>query len=591
MPFIARGASFIADVLAVVLLAAILFVAVSGGGVYQVAGERVSLTSTANPLLLFLLIALPRWFLGRHISFLGIRRFPLHSLDSRVFAALSRIPDALSRLSSTRATKRVAILLAVAFLLRVLNAYAYYGFFAGDDVEIHEMTLGHLFGADWPVWGLRNAFYPMTFIFPVQWLGQQLGVSETASLVFLGRLVVAASATATVGLLFVHARRAYGLPVAVLSAVFLATSALHTRLASTELPRPVAALFLVLAFSLAVRGGALAAAAAGISIGIAGAMRFGEAAFIVPCVLMMALERRPWQALVCAICFGTASLGIIGLADALYWGRPFHSLFNAVDYGVVQRLSSRGYEPFHWYLTHLSEWANLAVASAAILAVWLGPWRLALWTWIPVLLLSAMSHKEARYMVPVLPFLSLAAAHVGWELLRRIREWKGREPLIFGLAVVVAASFVSDVSTYRFPRSEASVDLAREHREDWETGGVAIEQLWRVGGRLYLPDVPTVVEIVPERLVQDEYLAEFLSRRDVGWILLADRTGNQHNWDRLYRAGFIDVVEDDPFFRVFRRVPSAVSHQPPSAFAAHQRHQRPQRQRAVGCGEEEKGCG
>lgn len=207
MPFIARGASFIADVLAVVLLAAILFVAVSGGGVYQVAGERVSLTSTANPLLLFLLIALPRWFLGRHISFLGIRRFPLHSLDSRVFAALSRIPDALSRLSSTRATKRVAILLAVAFLLRVLNAYAYYGFFAGDDVEIHEMTLGHLFGADWPVWGLRNAFYPMTFIFPVQWLGQQLGVSETASLVFLGRLVVAASATATVGLLFVHARR------------------------------------------------------------------------------------------------------------------------------------------------------------------------------------------------------------------------------------------------------------------------------------------------------------------------------------------------------------------------------------------------
>lgn len=56
---------------------------------------------------------------------------------------------------------------------RLLNASSSYGFFSGDDVEIHEMTFAALFHLDWPIWELRSPFYPMLFIYPVQWAAAQ----------------------------------------------------------------------------------------------------------------------------------------------------------------------------------------------------------------------------------------------------------------------------------------------------------------------------------------------------------------------------------------------------------------------------------
>ena len=48
-----------------------------------------------------------------------------------------------------------------------------------------------------------------------------------------------------------------------------------------------------------------------------------------------------------AVLVGVAAtvLVVIGLSDALCWERPFYSLFAIVDYTLVQRLSSAGYEP------------------------------------------------------------------------------------------------------------------------------------------------------------------------------------------------------------------------------------------------------
>ena len=63
----------------------------------------------------------------------------------------------------------------VASAIRVANVFTHFGFVTGDDVEIHEMTLGVALGKAWPVWDLRNAFYPMTFIFPVQRALVELG--------------------------------------------------------------------------------------------------------------------------------------------------------------------------------------------------------------------------------------------------------------------------------------------------------------------------------------------------------------------------------------------------------------------------------
>ena len=61
------------------------------------------------------------------------------------------------------------------------------GFFYGDDVEVHEMTLAALFGVEWPVWELRSAFFPMLVVYPAQQFAAWIGASSPETLVFSGR--------------------------------------------------------------------------------------------------------------------------------------------------------------------------------------------------------------------------------------------------------------------------------------------------------------------------------------------------------------------------------------------------------------------
>ena len=63
-------------------------------------------------------------------------------------------------------------------------------FYSGDDVEVQEMSLRALLHTEWPVWDLRNATFPLGFIYPIQRLAMALGVSRMAALVFAGHLSV-----------------------------------------------------------------------------------------------------------------------------------------------------------------------------------------------------------------------------------------------------------------------------------------------------------------------------------------------------------------------------------------------------------------
>ena len=156
-------------------------------------------------------------------------------------------------------------------------------------------------------------------------------------------------------------------------------------------------------------------------------------------------------------------LVVIGVSDALYWGRPFHSLFAIVDYTLVQRLSSRGYEPPWYYLTHLSEWSDVLLVVLACLA-WQRTSRSALlWAALPLALLSVLPHKEARYAIATIPFWALAAAPA-------LRAWiahgyvRTPHPVhvrvgALGIALLVAAAVAFDAGKFRFVRSEAAVRL------------------------------------------------------------------------------------------------------------------------------------
>ncbi len=159
-------ACVVLDLAMVVLGALVLFVIVTGGGVFAVQGTTISLRSVGNPLSILAVLFLLRLPTLRTVPFLVAASPP--DFFARPLRGASRVADALSALDERRAIRWTIVALLVATVLKLANAWGYPGFFSGDDVEIHEMTFRQLFQLDVDVWNLRSPFYPMTFIYPVQ---------------------------------------------------------------------------------------------------------------------------------------------------------------------------------------------------------------------------------------------------------------------------------------------------------------------------------------------------------------------------------------------------------------------------------------
>ena len=331
-----------------------------------------------------------------------------------------------------RRLRVVGILIVVASAIRVANVFTHFGFLTGDDVEIHEMTLGVALGKAWPVWDIRNAFYPMTFVFPVQRALVALGVTDVFSLVAAGRLFVTAIAALNVWILYRIGLSLSGdRGTALIAAALLAVSHLHMAYGSAELPRIVATAFLVPAFGAPARrrrrcGARSPASCSGSARRCASARSSSP---LPPCCrssLARAHDQTgaAWRVRVAraaALLAGLAAtfLFAIGVSDALYWGRPFHSLLTIFDFTLVQRLSSSGFQPPWFYLTHISDWSDVLLVVLACLAPDRGSRRALLWAALPLVLLSLLLHKETRYAIPTIPFFALAAAPT-------LRSWIAR---------------------------------------------------------------------------------------------------------------------------------------------------------------------
>jgi hypothetical protein len=516
------------DVLIVAVLAAIAAIIVSGGGTFQLGGREIGARSVGNPLIaLYVLLAL---------------RLALRGLEEAAAASVRLCERAWRRLSTL--SKRQALMAAVACVLISLaiklgNAIAYFGFYSGDDVEIHEMTMSALFGLRWPVWELRNAFYPFTFIYPAQALCLRLGVSDPSRLVIAGRLVVVLFSTLTLVILYRVGRRHYGAAAAVLAVVFLGLSRLHVTFGGSELPRPVAACLLCAAFGFILSGRSAAAAAAGILLGVAASLRFSEAVFLAPAVGQLLLARRAGDAAIVAVVGAGTAAAILGVSDALYWGQPFFSLRNIVDYTLVRKLSSRGYEPVYYYATHVGVWSNLFVVALALYTIRIRAWAVALWIFAPLCLLSLLPHKEARYLIPMTPFLALGAAVSLAHLLQRSTIHRY---VALMLVVGFSTSLIFEAGGFRFRRSEDGVRVARFVAAQPDVRAVAAEQLWQLGGRIYLRQVPAVIDIARERIVDRSGVSSMLVANEPRWLAMVREDYERYHYRALLgAAGFAEV--------------------------------------------------
>lgn len=536
--WLAGLAALLLDVLLVGLFASVLVIVVTGGGVVHAFGNVVRARGVDNPIWALTGLVVLRYAL-REWPFLGVRRWQTDAVVSGSAGwAIGRVSAWFSRPLPT-----VVCLAIVVFLIRVLLASISPGFFSGDDVEIHEMTLGALLHQRWPVWDLRCAFFPMTFIYPAQRAAAALGATSPKMLVLSGRTAVALLSTAAIPLVWVAARRVAPADtrVAVLSVLFLAVNKLQMSFGSSELPRPVSTVFVLAAFLCVVRRRILWSAAAGIFLGVAVAFRFSEVVFL-PAALITVGRRYRTDGAILLLTAGATAAAIIGLADALYWGHPFHSLIAALDYTLVRGESSRGYQPFWEYVRIVPSWSTWIVVMLAVAGssrrqaeTW--------WLWTPVVLLSLLPHKESRYLLPVIPFLCIAATR-GFL---RVAEWVRHASELTGwrrwardlFAPLFALAVLHDVGGWRLARSNEGIRLAEYLRHSREVG-VAVQDPWRLGGLPYLSPLQPIFAVSPEQLSDPSGFAAVI--KDARWIAIRSRVARTASETVLHAAGF----ERDP---------------------------------------------
>lgn len=502
------------DLFILFVVVIVLVIIVTGGTTIHLAGSTIRARGVENPIWILTALVLLRYAFG-DCPVLGARRWPVSMVLQRGMAFVVGFPSAAER-RFRRPVVALTVIAALVFCIRVWLAWASPGFFSGDDVEIHEMTLGALLGKPWPVWDLRCAFFPMTFVYPAQWLATQIGWPSTGGLVLAGRTAVALVSTAAIPLVWCVARRlAPDEPrLAALAVFLLAINKLQMSFGSSELPRPVSTVFVLAAFFYAMKNTPFRSAVAGLLLGTAVALRFSEVVFIPAALVTTRREHYAANASLLVLCAAGTAAAIIGLSDQFYWGRPFSSLVAAFDYSIVQRQSSRGYEPPWEYLRIIPAWSTyvfvaLAVAGSSRRAP--DTW----WLWLPIGILTLLPHKEGRYLLPVIPFLCIAAAR-GFL---RLTVWLHQSTAVGGWrqwtrelsAPLLLLAVLHDVGGWHLSRSDEGVRLA-EYLKAAGVVGLAAQDSWRLGGRPYLWPLEPVTEISPDTLANEVALAAALSQ-------------------------------------------------------------------------------
>lgn len=533
---ISAGLCFVLDALSAAFLAAILVSIAVGGIAFEVAGVRVRLTSLTNPTLYSALAITIRYFLRRDLPFLRIKALRFDALAHWGGTAAVNLERSVTK---AMAWKLVGAISVIAVVAKLAGAWFLPGFFSGDDVEIHEMTLSVLYGWDLPIWNLRNPFFPLGFVFPSQWFVASLEISDPHTLVFAGRSVVALLSTLTIVLTWFACRRLEpGFPaVALLAALFVAANKLQISFGSSELPRPVSTVFVLGAFILLLSHRPSRTLFAGTLIGLATAFRFSEVVFALPAALMLAWQKRWRDAALMSIGLLVTVGTVIGISDYLYWGTPFSSLWNAVDYTLIDRASSRGYESLLAYIILVPQWTNWIIFLLALIGS--SHCRtLALWILVPIATLSLLPHKETRYLIPVVPYICIGAAIgllrvaqfvVGGPSTRRTEAIAALLPpfLILGL--------LQDIAGWRLRRSNEEVRLAQWLRAQGP-GGIAVRHTWRVGGSVYLSAHRPLIDIDDRRFETADGRWEMF--KDVRWIVVDPSTAQRLSEREIQGLGF-----------------------------------------------------
>jgi hypothetical protein len=379
----------------------------------------------------------------------------------------------------------VAVFALASTAARLYLAHRYFGFQTGDDVEIAEEAFRRAVGLFFWPWEVRSLFIPDLLVAPFVALSHAIGIRDAFTLAQIARYPFIALAGVNVMLLFILGRRWYGDAVGATASALYSLHWIPLVYGSSLYPRTVA-VTCILAAAILLSGEATIkhAVLAGVLAGLAVTARYSEAIYFISLVLYVSKRGRTLVALTAG--FAAAVILAIGLYDRLTYGRWFGSLVEFTELTFITRdaASRVVFQPPWWYLTNLPHWLPLALLPGFIIAVRGTEWRrAAIFVGLPLLALSAIFHKELRYLQVVVPFAILIAVYglsTVWEQ-RRDRRWM--VVLLVLLAVPVGMTKIGEVRKRSTNAAAAAVWIG-----SLRPRVVAFSQSWAYGGRIFLED-------------------------------------------------------------------------------------------------------
>ena len=411
----------------------------------------------------------------------------------------------------------VAAFVVLSTLARIVLAHTYYGFQTGDDLEIAEEAFRRALGLVHTPWNIRNLLIPDVLVAPVVWLAHAAGVRNPLHLAEVARSPFIALSAINIVLVYLLGRRWYGgltaiiasglyafhwMPLVYGSSLYVRTFAVTCILWSAAAPAT--------AFP---RRGAANGLASGLLAALAVTARYSESIFFGS--LLIDTQSRRWK-LVAGFVLGI--ILFVGLYDRVTWGRWFGSLLEFAELTFIERDASSVIvsQPPWWYFTHILHWMPATLLPFFFVATRHGEARRALaFVAMPLLILSAIFHKELRYLQVVLPFALLLAAR-GFVL------WYAqphRRRLAFALLLLAVPLGLSRIGIVR-TRTTNAVTAAQwiaQHRPPV----VALSQPWAYGGRLFLGNTVEIIDLdIPpdlRRIRRATFLAVYAS--DVNDVL------------------------------------------------------------------------
>jgi phosphatidylinositol glycan class B len=242
------------------------------------------------------------------------------------------------------------------------------------------------------------------------------------------------------------------------------------------------------------RGGSREGLWSGVLLGVAFVIRYPSAVFGVPIAVSLVGARR-WRSLAgFAVGSGAVLLGL-GVLDWLTWGTPWFSAWRYFHFNIASGSSAShfGRQPWWWY-------APIFAGMAPLLLVWHFARGLARRDLVVgafgfyLGVVSALGHKEARFLVPLLPlFVAIAAG----PLVKDIPRLAGRCAVLRVLVGLYVLSSVA-AATVLFPLGlrQGVIDGTVAAGRDPALTGLVIAgpPEWNTGGRFYLHrEVPVFV--------------------------------------------------------------------------------------------------